>query len=178
MFDFARCEKFSRSRLVIKPSYSKVLNEEIVDLLFVAQKAWIDLETELKKSVRSANIPSTSIKEVRGFPLGGRVQPQQAQICGSKNGLQSWIFGKAIALVLAYFLILITDHLPTGHPKKSQNVTRKIRKITTESVTAVSPFPFKSWFKAADFLPAQVLSLSVRKLVVSLEQLQRTWVNF
>ena len=86
MFDFARCEKFSRSRLVIKPSYSKVLNEEIVDLLFVAQKAWIDLETELKKSVRSANIPSTSIKEVRGFPLGGRVQPQQAQICGSKNG--------------------------------------------------------------------------------------------
>eukprot|EP00435_Cladocopium_sp_Y103_P074853 s70_g51.t1 len=45
-------------QLVVPPE------QEIVDLLFAAQAAWINLETELKKSVRSADIPSTSIKEV------------------------------------------------------------------------------------------------------------------
>ena len=41
-----------------------------MDLLFLAQAAWTDLETELKKSVRSADIPSTSIKEVRAGGWG------------------------------------------------------------------------------------------------------------
>lgn len=45
-------------QLVVPP------DQEIVDLFFEAKAAWFDLESELKKSVRSADIPSTTIKEV------------------------------------------------------------------------------------------------------------------
>jgi len=75
--------------------------QEIVDLLFLAQAAWTDLETELKKSVRSADIPSTSIKEVARLSRLALTNMASAVSLYVKSGIASGTPAPVYAIDLA-----------------------------------------------------------------------------